>query len=300
MVISYPRILSIGNALAYTLNSAETFGFGPFSRSFSPGQDNASISQKYQTIITPAGAAFSIWGLIFAMQAANVLTVLLAASDERRDHPLMVRGVAWNYVAVCIAQTAWSPAFAYERIPLSAFFMGCILLPLATIVVRQRGVMAAAAAEGGVSDYDDHYWLLRFPFEVHLGWIMAAFAVNLNVAAVASGAGASAQVAAAAASLGLLALASVACLLFSKGRPNHAIPSVIAWATLWISVELRNPKASVRNTFDDYQIGAFRKASGVTCGILTALTLLSWIRCKHLKGIDSSKGQGEGRPLKVD
>ena len=55
-----PRILSIANTFAYLLNALETFGAGPFSARFSDtgGEDNATISQKYQTIITPNGIAF--------------------------------------------------------------------------------------------------------------------------------------------------------------------------------------------------------------------------------------------------
>ena len=69
IMISKARLLALLNLAAYLLNTLETFGYGPFSSHFTPTQNNATISDKYQTIITPFGFAFSIWGLIFLMQA---------------------------------------------------------------------------------------------------------------------------------------------------------------------------------------------------------------------------------------
>jgi hypothetical protein len=124
----------------------------------------------------------------------------------------------------CIAQTAWSPAFAYEKIPLSAFFMGCILVPLIAILVRQYRIISRES----VSKTD--YWLLQFPFEIHCGWICAAFALNLNIIGVALDASASTQVAVASVSLVVLAFSSVACI--GLKMPQFTLPWVVVWATV--------------------------------------------------------------------
>mmetsp|Transcript_16766 Transcript_16766/g.34143 ORF Transcript_16766/g.34143 Transcript_16766/m.34143 type:complete len:322 (-) Transcript_16766:195-1160(-) len=229
--ISYPHILSIANALAYGLNTLETFGFGPFSSRYSSEQDNSSVSQKYQTIITPNGIAFSIWGIIFLSQAICVILNLFF--DQLRPSPLMVNGVSWWFVLVCIAQTAWSPAFAYEKIPLSAFFMGCIFVPLVAIVVGQYKVVTKLS-ERGTSNGPvtrSNYWLLQFPFEIHFGWISAAFALNLNILLVNSGVSSGAQSLMAGISLALLALMALVCLFLIK-RPNYTLPWVVVWATV--------------------------------------------------------------------
>ncbi|KAL7461496.1 hypothetical protein ACHAXS_001916 [Conticribra weissflogii] len=229
--ITYPHLLSIANALAYGLNALETFGFGPFSSRYSSNQDNASVSQKYQTIITPNGIAFSIWGIIFLSQAIFVVFNLFF--DQLRSTRLIVDGVSWWFVLVCIAQTAWSPAFAYEKIPLSAFFMGCIFVPLVAIVVGQYKVVAKLSeretCNGNVER--SHYWLLQFPFEIHLGWISAAFALNLNIMLVNSGASSGAQCLMAGISLAFLALLALTCL-FLVNRPNYTVPWVVVWAAV--------------------------------------------------------------------
>ena len=245
-MISRALILSIANALAFALNCLETFGFGPFSSSFSSDQDNGSISQKYQTIITPSGIAFSIWGIIFLAQA--VFVVLNLFSEQYRSHPLVVEGVSWWYVVVCIAQTAWSPAFAYEKIPLAAFFMGCILLGLVAIAFGQYKVVTnLIERQSGLKRSD--FWLLQFPFEIHLGWIVAAFVLNLNIVVVASGASAGTQCVVAGVFLAVLAVLSGVCLFLLK-RPNYTVPWVVVWAAVrviycyvllfWISFDAAN------------------------------------------------------------
>lgn len=222
-----PRSLSFLNLLAYTLNALETFGLGPFSSQFTQDQDNASISQKYQTIITPHGIAFSIWGVIFLAEAIFVGVTLM--SKEKRENTLVVDGVSFWFVLVCIAQTAWSPAFAYEKIPLAAFLMGCILTPLAVIVVRQYQIRTEQIERNKTVVRSD-YWLLQFPFDIHLGWICAAFVLNLNIVAVDLGSSAKSQVVCAAISLAALGMVALACL--GLKRPHFTLPWVAVWATV--------------------------------------------------------------------
>ena len=259
MMISKPRLLSIINTAAYLLNALETFGYGPFSSHFSVDQNNATISDKYQTIITPFGFAFSIWGLIFLMQA--IFCIICAfGGEEYRSHPLVVDGVYYYYLLACLAQTAWSPAFTYELMPLSAVFMGCILIPLIVIAVKQNSAKnkAIQSKQHGVEFFrGKYYWLLQFPFELHLGWIIAAFALNVNVVLVADKASSTVQVIAAAVSLGVLGCTSLLCL-FKVETPIYCIPLVISWASFFIFVGLVNPQDLIVNTFSSSEISGFR------------------------------------------
>eukprot|EP00585_Thalassiosira_rotula_P009008 CAMPEP_0196146974 /NCGR_PEP_ID=MMETSP0910-20130528/24282_1 /TAXON_ID=49265 /ORGANISM="Thalassiosira rotula, Strain GSO102" /LENGTH=310 /DNA_ID=CAMNT_0041409279 /DNA_START=84 /DNA_END=1016 /DNA_ORIENTATION=- len=272
-----PIILSIANALAYTLNSLETFGCGPFSHAFSSNQDNASISQKYQTIITPHGIAFSIWALIFLGEAACVVAVIF--SERCRTHPLMVEGVTYWFVAVCLAQTAWSPAFAYESMLLSAVFMTCILLALIMIVTRQYNVVTKVLEMESTTNTlipSSYYWLLQFPFELHLGWIIAAFALNVNILVIAWEGNATIQKIVAVASLIGLAAVSYACLWVFE-RPQYTVSFVAAWATFWMSFELRNPKQLITDTFSDQTIHSFFMFTISLSGIIASVTVIRWI-----------------------
>jgi len=274
-----PLILSIANALAYTLNSLETFGYGPFSHAFFSNQDNASISQKYQTIITPHGIAFSIWALIFLGEAACVF-VAVVCSERCRTHPLMVEGVSYWFVAVCLAQTAWSPAFADESMLLSTVFMTCILLALIMIVTRQYNVVTKVLDMESTTNTtlipSSYYWLLQFPFELHLGWIIAAFALNVNILVIAWGGNATIQQIVAVASLIGLAVVSYACI-WTFERPQYTVPCVASWATFWMSFELRNPKQLITETFSDQTIHSFFLCTILLSGIIASVTVIRWI-----------------------
>lgn len=75
------------------------------------------------------------------------------------------------------------------------------------------------------------FWLLKFPFAVHAGWILAASFVNLNVLIVDLELGVDAQYYAALSSLiAVLLIASL--VLACPTRPELVIPLVLAWATV--------------------------------------------------------------------
>ena len=61
--------LNVANVLAYVVNTFVTF----ISMTGIFGLTNGEVSAKYQTIITPAGWAFSIWGIIFTGELAFVV-----------------------------------------------------------------------------------------------------------------------------------------------------------------------------------------------------------------------------------
>lgn len=278
------------NVIAYAVNALETFGYGPFSSKFTPGMDNASISQKYQTIVTPHGISFSIWGVIFISQAICIASTVI--SDRFRTHPLMVEGVSSWYIAVCLTQTAWSPAFAHEQIPLSVRIMGFLLCALVAIVFRQYNVVTEIIDDGKEVSSSE-YWLLQFPFEIHCSWITAALVLNMNILVVASGASAEAQAFMAAASLAVLATASFICLIILK-RPKFVLPSVAAWATFWMSYELGNPKPLIKQTFNSKQIELMILLTRALCGILFAAILHGVIaRRSAIAGMGISKPTDE-------
>ena len=176
--------------------------------------------------------------LVPKKSTSQAICVLLTLVSRRHmTNPLIVTGVSFWYVLVCLAQIAWSPAFVYEKIYLSAVFMGCILLPLAMIASGQYHVVTKslvletnANGETGNLIWSD-YWPFQFPFELHLGWIIPAFAVNLNACVVAYDGSTSTQVFVAAVLLLVLAIVSFSCLLVVK-RPQFTIPAVAAWATV--------------------------------------------------------------------
>lgn len=163
-----PLIYKIVNLVAFVVNLAITYGsltgiFGP---------TNTILSLKYQTLVTPSGWAFSIWGLIFIWEGVFAVFSFLPKFRESE----VFSAIAFWWVGVCVTQVGWSIAFAQEQQGVSLAFMLSILLCLAAIAVRLSMI---------TSTYLE-FWLLKGPFYLQLGWILAASAVNFNVVIDAS------------------------------------------------------------------------------------------------------------------
>ena len=109
--------------------------------------------------------------------------------------------------------------------------MGCILLALVEIFARQYNIATKVLERTKTAHTWKDYVLLQFPFELHLGWIAAASALNLNVLVVALDGNAETQLVAAGLSLAALVAVSLACL-FSLKRTQYVIPLVSVWATV--------------------------------------------------------------------
>src|SRR6056297_720753 len=110
----------------------------PLSCSLRVSQPHSSIhpvSAAYPTLFTPAGYAFSIWGLIFAMEGAFALYQLLPSV---RSTPAIQKGVGPWWILMVLLQLGWSLSFATESIPLSMFFMVGIFLSLLALTLSIR------------------------------------------------------------------------------------------------------------------------------------------------------------------
>ena len=159
--------LNIMNMLAYIANAAVTYGIGTLGLFGS--SNNATLSDKYQTLITPVGYAFGIWAVIFLADLIWAVLQLFPHFEERRWFAEALVGTGF----VCISQIGWTLAFSMEIIWLSLVAMLSILLFLLCIVVTQYRVKTTMSCRD--------YILLKWPFLLHCGWILAASMVNINV-----------------------------------------------------------------------------------------------------------------------
>ena len=214
--------LYLWNLFAYVLNVAVTYIVG---LGFLNLPSNGELSLKYQTLVTPVGWAFAIWGIIFTLQAIWVLIPLFASQQRETT---WITAVGYNYVYVCLAQAAWTLTFTTERIALSCISMLLILFFLVRLV-RQ---LLPLAEHYTVSQYT----LRVAPFTIHMAWILAATFVNLNVWLVAEKVVAVVQFYAAVTSL-LVLFATALWFLWRKQGGDTVVPTVLTWALLGIFVE---------------------------------------------------------------
>lgn len=138
-----------------------------FSQQGAFGPDNATISDRYPTLLVAAGYAFAVWGLVFALDLAFATWQAVrgrGASVDRVRVP----------VAIGFALTAlWMPVFSQELFGLALIVIWASLAALlhAAIVLSR-----AETPERGTRLFA---WL---PISLHAGWLsLAAF---LNTAQV--------------------------------------------------------------------------------------------------------------------
>lgn len=291
------------NIIAYFMNFAVTYGIGVLGGWNLP--TNAEISEKYQTILTPAGFAFAIWGLIFISQFIWVTLPFLPITTQitsitgctkaamqdssgsgqnnsnasshnpsnSSNHWIpWVLAIGYEYLWVCLLQIGWTLSFTYELIPISVIMM---LLLWAFLGMLVRNLLQSPATTTTASLNLKDYILWFFPFTIHFGWITAASVVNLNVLLVALDTSSKIQFYAAAVSLILLVVLTLLMLEY-----DYVIPVVVTWALWGIYNELKNPKEAIMEIFDYDQIHFIQMNDAVAIGLILTFVAVKWILSK--------------------
>ncbi len=122
------------------------------------------ISNKYLTVLTPAGYAFSIWSLIYVGIIAFSVYQMLPSQLVRQ------RPVRTLYVLSCLLNCAWIYFWHREQIALCLGLIVGLWVTLILILRRFRD-----AEEPGSS------LLTTAPFGLYAGWVTAASLVNLAI-----------------------------------------------------------------------------------------------------------------------
>ena len=148
------------------------------------GKTNAQISDKYHTLITPAGYAFSIWGLIFLGLLAFAIYQTLPSQREN----IRFRAIGWLVVVNTLANAIWSPLFNNERIGVALLV---ILVMLGTAAMIEQRLLMRLRIPIVAPDLDAtlpeatasvaETWLARLPFSIYFGWLTVATILNVAV-----------------------------------------------------------------------------------------------------------------------
>ena len=185
------------------------------------GLTQKDISDKYDSLFTPASFTFSIWGVIYLALTAFVIYQALPA---QRNNALVSR-VSKLFILSCIANILWLFVWHYELIVLSVIVMLGIL-----------GILIAIHRGLGIS-YGKATWaqriFLHLPFSLYTGWITVATVANLSILQNSMGWD---DLLFSATSWTLLKLAAVgaicAVVVLRRGDAIYAL--VIAWAAYGI------------------------------------------------------------------
>lgn len=140
------------------------------------GETMSSISAKYENLFTPAGYAFSIWGVIYIFLLAFVI-YQAKGLFSRKEPPAVVAKIGGWFILSCVMNILWIFAWLNEWLGISVVLIGILLFSLVRIIVKTR------------MELDDEplpviafFW---WPFSFYSGWITVA--VIANIAAYLTG-----------------------------------------------------------------------------------------------------------------
>lgn len=285
-------LVNITNLLGYALNITVIYS-GGVAGAF--GKTNVELSYQYQTLITPSATYFGyIWGLIFLSQGFFVAAQLL---PKYKNHVLVQRGVGVLYFFTCVAQAAWTVSFGYEFMITASFSMVSILLCLMTILNREWKIIDEyehskesdpwLLANNAVSVFDEDkgeniasppslaYWILRFPFAVHAGWIAPATPLMFSVTMVYYNVDTQVELWTAVMGVAILFGLSMGLLLRQdKGAPSYAFSAVVAYAFIGVAWELDAPSDAILGRFQEGEISLVKNVAGF-CGAMLLVTIVS-------------------------
>ncbi len=186
------------------------------------GIETGAVSDKYPTLVTPAGYAFSIWSLIYLGLIVFTLLQLLPGNLERFAR---IRGL---YILSCVLNIAWIYSWHYEMMGVCLALIVALAVTLLVIIARLKDMTGAGSL----------VWT-RATFGLYAGWVTAASFVNFVIFLVAQGsvpAGANGGRTVWFSAVLLLAAAAAGVLVRVK-LANYLYPLAIAWALTAIAVK---------------------------------------------------------------
>lgn len=185
------------------------------------------VSDKYPTVLTPAGYAFSIWGLIYFGLVAFTIYQLLPSKLER------LRSVRLLYVVSCVLNCGWLYAWHSYAIGICVILLFALLATLALINIKLKTAESAREA-----------LLTKAPFGIYFGWVTAASIVNFVIYLRSIDVQMSAS---AWNTLGciFIAAALIAAVIVRVKLRNFLYPLAVAWAATGIAIEQQGNTAII-------------------------------------------------------
>lgn len=215
------------------------------------------ISDRYPTVLTPAGYAFTIWSLIYLGLSIFSILQILPKNNER------FTGIRTLYIVTCVLNCGWIFFWHHDHPVICLFLIAGLAVTLVLLVAQSRSLTSRIA---------------KLTFGLYAGWVTVATIVNLFVAINAIGMNLLPDTATI---LGVIAIviASAIGLLVALKLKNYMYPLAVAWALTAIAVKQSGNTGVV-----------VASAVGV---IVTLLAALSFII--YLPTAETARGASEQR-----
>lgn len=134
------------------------------------GETMATISAKYQNLFTPAGYAFSIWGLIY-LGLFGFVIYFGPFVRQTNEKDKVVLKVGWWFLISSLANSLWVITWLYDYTFLTILLMVLLFVSLLTIIYHTQTIAFHAARSKRI--------FLKIPFQLYAGWISVALIANI-------------------------------------------------------------------------------------------------------------------------
>lgn len=161
------KILPMANAIAFLVTVVINYlsNTGMFN-----GNTMSTVSAEYSNAFTPAGYAFSIWGLIYLGLLGFVIYTGRSLFTNKPSDPHLHK-IGWWFVLSCLANSLWVVTWLYDYTGISVLLMIFLLSCLLKIIVNTRMELDFHPFK--------HYLLIFWPFAIYAGWVSVALIANI-------------------------------------------------------------------------------------------------------------------------
>ena len=134
------------------------------------GETMATVSAKYQNLFTPAGYAFSIWGLIY-LGLFGFVVYFGPFVRQTNEKEKVVLKVGWWFLISCLANSLWVMTWLYDYTFLTILLMVLLFVSLLKIIHHTQAIAFLATHSKCI--------FLKIPFQLYAGWISVALIANI-------------------------------------------------------------------------------------------------------------------------
>ncbi|WP_422659622.1 tryptophan-rich sensory protein [Paenibacillus sp. EC2-1] len=187
------------------------------------GRSTKEISDMYYIYMTPAGYAFIIWSLIYLLLGGFVIYQIRRDTGTRDS----IRHIGVWFILSCVFNMTWLFLWHYLYIEWSVIAMLLLVISVGIIYRKTRHIAYPTTGEK---------LLVKLPFSIYLGWICAAFLVNVGIVIHKNG-WSPLGLTELGWSITLLCIGAVIAFLISYPSRDSILPLVFVWAYIAIAVE---------------------------------------------------------------
>lgn len=217
------KILQIGNGIAFV--SVVFINYLSNTRLLN-NTTIGEISDGLNSLFTPAGYAFSIWGLIYLLLLGFTICQGRSLFLKVKSDDFIEKTSFW-FIISCIANSAWVFCWIYEYTGISCFFIFLLLFSLLKIVINNNMQLKEVKKS--------EYIFYILPFVIYSGWVTVASIANVSTYLVKidwKGFGISAEIW----TILMIVIATIVNLIVTWQRNMNAFAFVGVWALIAIGV----------------------------------------------------------------